>query len=224
MTSFVSQSIAGHELLLLAERAAFCPTTRSLFVADVHLGKAASFRSLGVPVPGGTTDAGLARLRQLLRRWQPQALYVLGDLLHGPAVQHSTVIDKLANWRGQHSATRMVLVRGNHDQRAGDPPAQCGFDVIDEGHGVGPWWLCHEPHDDAAGHVLAGHVHPAYRVGNGRDRVRLPAFWIRPGHAVLPAFGEFTGGFSVRPHAGDQILVCDGERVHRIPGVALAAA
>jgi uncharacterized protein len=212
--------IAGQELVLLADRAAYCPHNRSLFVADVHLGKASSFRSLGVPVPGGTTDTGLARLTRLIERWQPQTVYVLGDLLHGPAVQHSAVIDKLAAWRKRMPQIELVLVRGNHDLRAGDPPPRCGIRVADDGLRVAPWVLCHEPRDDAAGYVLAGHVHPAYRLRGRSDSVRLPAFWLRPQHAILPAFGEFTGAMSLRPKFGDRIVVSDGERVYRIPDAA----
>src|SRR6185436_15640126 len=48
--------VAGEELLLLPERAAYWPAKRALFVADYHLGKAASFRSAGIPLPAGTTS------------------------------------------------------------------------------------------------------------------------------------------------------------------------
>ena len=216
-------AIADQELVLLGDRAAYCPHSRSLFVADVHLGKARSFRSLGVPVPGGTTDTGLARLTRLIERWQPRAVYVLGDLLHGPAVQHSAVIDKLAAWRKCLPQIELVLVRGNHDKRAGDPPPRCGIRIAEDGLRAGPWVLCHEPRDDAAGYVLAGHLHPAYRLRGRYDSVRLPAFWLRPRHAVLPAFGEFTGAMSLRLQAGDRIVVSDGERVYRIPDAALVA-
>ena len=44
-------SVAGEKLLLLAERVAYWPAKGALFVADFHLGKAASFRSAGIPLP-----------------------------------------------------------------------------------------------------------------------------------------------------------------------------
>ena len=40
--------VGGASLVLLAERAAYLPAQRALLVADVHVGKAASFRGLGV--------------------------------------------------------------------------------------------------------------------------------------------------------------------------------
>jgi len=48
-------TVAGEKLVLLAERAVFWPAKKALFVADFHLGKAASFRRAGIPLPSGTT-------------------------------------------------------------------------------------------------------------------------------------------------------------------------
>ncbi len=206
----------GAELVLLPERAVFVPASRALLVADVHLGKAATFRALGVPVPGGTTHATLARLDALVRRWCPEALVVLGDLLHGPVAQRSGAVDALARWRATHPALHVVLVRGNHDDRAGDPPAHCGVDVVDEPLALGSLSLCHAPRDIAGGYVLAGHLHPAYRLSGRVDSVRLPCFWLRERHAVLPAFGEFTGGWRVQPGLGDRVFVTDATRVHAV--------
>ena len=44
----------GVELQLLAGKAAWWPAERTLLVADAHIGKAVSFRRLGVPVPEAT--------------------------------------------------------------------------------------------------------------------------------------------------------------------------
>ncbi|MCC5862800.1 MAG: hypothetical protein JJT93_12945, partial [Gammaproteobacteria bacterium] len=64
----------------------------------------------------------------------------------------------------------------------------------------------HEPAVVPDAFVLAGHVHPAYRLGTaGRDRLRLPVFWQRPGCLVLPAFGSFTGGWNLRPAREDRL-------------------
>jgi uncharacterized protein len=208
---------AQGELLLSAAKATYCPAERALFVADVHLGKALSFRALGVPVPGGTTAATLARLSQLLDAFEARTLYVLGDLLHGPAVRDSGVVEQLSNWRRGHPNVRMVLVRGNHDDRAGDPPERCGIEVVDEGARVGAWVLRHHPGEDEQGYVLCGHVHPCYRLRGRADSVRLPAFWLRDRQAILPAFGDFTGGGRIALESGDRVFVTDGQAVHGVP-------
>ena len=53
---------AGQALWLLPQCAVFWPQMHTLLVADAHLGKAAAFRSGGIPVPRGTTNENLALL------------------------------------------------------------------------------------------------------------------------------------------------------------------
>ena len=67
--------------------------------------------------------------------------------------------------------------------------------------------------------VLAGQLHPACRItGAGRDSLRLPCFVLGAHQLVLPAFGEFTGGWRVAA-AEDRCLYPLGEgQVWRLPG------
>ena len=73
---------AGRPLTLLAEKAAFLAASRTLLVADAHIGKAVSFRALGVPVPRGTTSETLAALSALIATWRARRIVFLGDFLH----------------------------------------------------------------------------------------------------------------------------------------------
>jgi uncharacterized protein len=208
----------GGELRLCPERAAFWPAERVLFIADFHLGKAHSFRRLGVPVPGGTTAANLARLGQLVDRLAACEIVFLGDFLHSRIARSGPAIAAFAAWREVRVGLRLTLVRGNHDVRAGDPPAEFGIDVLDEPATRGPWQLRHHPVSLAGQAVLAGHLHPGATLGVGSfDRLRLPAFHLQSGVLVLPAFGEFTGLQSVVREFGDQCFVTDGERVRQLP-------
>lgn len=135
----------GSTLLLCPERAAFWPGERLLLVADFHLGKAHSFRRLGVPVPGGTSEANLVRLGALVDRLQASEVVFLGDFLHAARSRSGPGIAAFAAWRAARPGLRLGLVRGNHDQRAGDPPAELGIHVVDEPSLRGPWALCHYP-------------------------------------------------------------------------------
>jgi DNA ligase-associated metallophosphoesterase len=198
-------TIAGETLHLLPAPAAWHPAARTLFVADVHLGKAASYRALGQPVPAGTTADNLRRLDALARAHDAATIVFLGDLLHARAAHQAAVMAPLAAWRAAHAQRRCVLVRGNHDARAGDPPPALGIEVVDE-----PWPVdgaaalraCHHPQAvDGAG-VLAGHWHPATTLrGPARERQRLPCFCVIGALLVLPAFGAFTGASPRRPPA-----------------------
>ncbi|MCD2513299.1 ligase-associated DNA damage response endonuclease PdeM [Comamonas endophytica] len=187
-------SLAGETVALLPERALWWPRERALFVADVHLGKAASFRALGQPVPSGTTRDNLERLSTLIDTLDARSLVVLGDFLHAATAQQAQVIAPVATWRERHAALRCVLVRGNHDSHAGDPPPALRFDIVDEPFRIGPFAACHHPQTVEGAQVLAGHLHPAVQLrGRAYDRARLPCFCEAPGLLILPAFGAFTG-------------------------------
>lgn len=194
MTGALPITLAGEAVVLLPERALWWPRERALFVADVHLGKAASFRALGQPVPAGTTRDNLDRLSGLVNALDARSLVVLGDFLHAATAQQAQVIDPVRAWRQRHAALRCLLVRGNHDSHAGDPPAALRFDIVDEPFRVGPFAACHHPQQVAGAMVLAGHLHPAVQLrGRGLDRLRLACFCEGENWLILPAFGAFTG-------------------------------
>jgi uncharacterized protein len=220
---FALHTDCGQALRLLPQRAVFHRASATVFVADVHLGKAATFRALGVPVPAGTTMRTLERLDELIARTAARSLVVLGDLLHGPFSRIPGVFDALSQWRARHTALEVSLVRGNHDDRSGDPPASCGIEVVDPGHGCAGLTLLHEPGPGSGGFWLAGHLHPVVRIGTRADSVRLACFWLQTGGLVLPAFGEFTGGWPVRPAPGERLFVTEGEFVREIPAGLRAA-
>lgn len=209
---------AGLMMDLLPQRAVWLPGPRALLVADVHLGKAASFRRLGVPVPRGTTAGNLERLDALLMTLAPvHHLVVLGDLIHSAQGRTPALIQALTQWRTRHAATAMTLVRGNHDDRAGDPPVELGIAVVDEPCLMWGLALCHDPATPAPAFRLAGHVHPVLWLGQGIDRLRLPCFVEAGEGLLLPAFGEFTGGWEVAQTPGQRLHALAPDRVWTLP-------
>ena len=216
--------LAGEAVSLLPDNALWWPATRTLFIADLHLGKAATFRARGVPVPGGTTQENLHRLSRLVAAHGAERLVILGDFLHAAESQTPGVLAALRTWRALHATLEIVLVRGNHDSHAGDPPASLGIAVVDEPHLLGPFACCHHPRRHPTHTVLAGHVHPAVQLrGPGRDALRLPCFSAEPGLVVLPAFGEFTGTYVLQPMAGRALYAVGGGRVWAVPAASSVA-
>ncbi|MEO8388727.1 ligase-associated DNA damage response endonuclease PdeM [Polaromonas sp.] len=209
---------AGETVWLLPERALWWPAGRVLFVADLHLGKAATYRALGQPVPAGTTRENLARLSRLLLHYPPAQLVFLGDFLHAAAARTPSVLQALDAWRAQFAALDCVLVRGNHDSRAGDPPLSLGIRVVDEPWLVGPFAACHHPQHHKTHAVIAGHLHPAVQLrGPGRDSLRLPCFCLELGLAIVPAFGELTGGWRMPQQAGRRLYPVADSAVWHLP-------
>ncbi|MEJ8814819.1 ligase-associated DNA damage response endonuclease PdeM [Variovorax ureilyticus] len=209
---------AGERLHLLPQRALWWPAERTLFVADLHLGKAETFRALGQPVPAGTTGGSLDRLDALVGSLDASTIVFLGDFLHARQARTPRLLEALGDWRNHRRRVRMTLVRGNHDSRAGDPPQSLGISIVDEPWLLGPFACCHHPQSHPTHFVLAGHLHPVCRLhGKGRDSVRLPCFVAEIGQAVLPAFGEFTGGWTIEPAPGRDFYAIGGDGVWAIP-------
>jgi len=204
----LAASLAFRGLTMLPRRGVWEAATRTLWVADLHLGKAAAFRALGQPAPAGTTDENLRRLGALADDCRARRLIVLGDFLHAREARSGGLVEKLRAWKAERQALECIVVRGNHDARAGDLSGDCGFVSVDAPFSASGVEARHFPIDAAAAledgpTVLAGHLHPVERLhGGAHDRIRLPCFAIVGRQIVLPAFGEFTGGQPLR--SGDK--------------------
>ena len=210
-------TIAGEDLVLCAERAIHWPRRRMLFVADPHFGKAATFRALGLKVPHGTTEEGLARLDRLLSAHDVGTLVFLGDFLHAREGRSAATFEALTEWRAEHPEVAMQIVRGNHDRRAGDPPSSVGIECVDAPHAASPFMLAHHPAEHPGSYVLAGHLHPCATLqGAARQRERLPCFWFGEGVGVLPAFGDFTGCAEVSARPTDSVWVIAEDHVVQV--------
>ena len=193
----LSVEIAGEEILLLAEKAAFWPRERTLFAADLHLGKAAAFRRAGIPIPHGTTETDLERLGGVLDETSAERLVILGDLLHSAAGRAEKTFDEVSDWRSLRHALDVVLVSGNHDAHSGPLPSRWSFRLAGEAFDAGPF-LCAHDAPETERFVFHGHVHPKVEIRNGsRGGRSFPCFVLGTQSLVFPAFGTFTGGHRV---------------------------
>jgi len=208
--------LQGERLLLTAARAVIWPARAALIAADLHIGKAATFRAHGTPVPEGTTADTLTRLSALIDRHNIGTLYLLGDFLHSKHALPPSTLETLINWRERHRHTRMVLIRGNHDARSA-PSKELALDVHARDLSVGPFMLTHHPRSGENGYVLSGHLHPAFRLSGRYDSLRLPCYWVRTSALVLPAFGAFTGAHDIMREPGDRVFVLTEDRVLCVP-------
>ncbi|MEP6907707.1 MAG: ligase-associated DNA damage response endonuclease PdeM [Pseudoxanthomonas sp.] len=200
-------NIAGEAMQLLGDRALHWPACQRLLIADLHLGKADVFRHAGIGLPSGGTGYDLARLDGLLANTRSSELWILGDVLHGPALE-SRWREIWNAWRALHPDLRVVALTGNHDRAL----AKAGLDIELAGAMVelGPFALRHDPQPQPHLHVLCGHVHPLAQLPGIRRR--FPAFWLRQKMTLLPAFSQFTAGVVPRLCAGEQLVACvDGE-------------
>jgi DNA ligase-associated metallophosphoesterase len=164
-------------------------------------------------------------LDALLATLPCRQLIFLGDFLHGPGAHTHATLNALAEWRARHSELPMTLIHGNHDKRAGDPPAALNIRVVPEPMLLGPFALQHEPDPHPQRHVLAGHVHPVFRLsGRGRQSLRLACFRLGSDISLLPAFGAFTGGYQVERDENCSIFVIGDNEIWPVRQQAREAA
>lgn len=209
-------TLGGHNMDLVAGGGVFWPAEKTLFVADTHFGKDATFRRAAIAVPNGSTDATIGLLTQMIDQTCASQIVFLGDLFHAKNSLSTQICDTLESFWATHPDRRFVLVRGNHDAAVGRLPTH--WPLAD----VGPKWqikdvaLEHFPAPPPADCrlLLCGHLHPAVRLRHGDDKMgKLPCFWLSKGTMVLPAMGQFTGTSVVSPKRGDRIWISVENRV-----------
>jgi DNA ligase-associated metallophosphoesterase len=201
----------GQNFKLLPERAMYWIEKSTLIFSDVHLGKAHDFQASGIPIPAAVHDEDFQRMNRLLRAHQPTRVLILGDFVHSHRTELADLIETFQSLRRDYEA-EWVLALGNHDLRAQEKLKAWGFDaivreVVEEGI-----VFSHDP-DERAALAISGHVHPVVRLGGGRDRLRVPCFVIGPRRLLLPSFGDFTGGFEIKPKPAERVFVIGDNHV-----------
>jgi metallophosphoesterase superfamily enzyme len=101
------------------------------------------------------------------------------------------------------------LVIGNHDILSKNEWYDSKFEVFYDQLIRPPFILTHFPLEipHKKYYNLAGHVHPGVRLRGGpAQSVKLPCFFFNKHQGILPAFGDFTGSFKLKPKSGDQVI------------------
>ncbi|MEO0899769.1 MAG: ligase-associated DNA damage response endonuclease PdeM [Bacteroidota bacterium] len=207
--------VKGETLELLPERAIWWPAQKSLLIADLHLGKSGHFRSHGIAIPAKVNQTDLKKLRFLIDRLALDTIYFLGDLFHSSYNKEWEAFVALLTEKKK----RYVLVKGNHDILKEEKYREAGLELVPQGCEVGPFYLSHEPMEvyPSKKYPLVGHIHPGLRlVGNGRQKLSLPAFAFGQKEGILPAFGTFTGLYILEPEEEDQLFVVAERSVIRV--------
>jgi len=204
--------VAGEAVRLLPDGAVHWEAKQTLWLSDLHLGKAAHFRKHGVPIGSEPTLATLHRLREQLKSRQPSRVLMLGDLFHSDINREW---EPFAGLCDEFAHLEWVLVQGNHDMIPDALLRESGIEQVgrlDEG----PFTFTHDPADLGPdfGYHVCGHVHPGIRLaGAGRQRLRLRCFHVSERQAVMPAYGAFTGMYTIDPAKTDRVFAVTGEAV-----------
>jgi len=174
------------------------PEQATLIVADLHLEKGSSFARRGTLLPPYDTAATLTRLAALAERFRPARIVALGDSFHDrDAAERLDPADqqRLAALVG---SCDWIWIAGNHDPAPG--PA-LGGTILAEGSVLAGLTLRHEAEFEPAGHELSGHYHPKASLSVHGRQLTCRCFMADARRVILPAFGAYAGGLSIRDPA-----------------------
>lgn len=190
-------TIAGTELLVDLSGALLWPDEGMLVVADLHLEKGSAYAAFGVLLPPYDSAATLERLAWVIAYHNPRIVVALGDSFHDRT-----------GWARLDAADRAALASlqrgrdwlwaaGNHDP---EPGCGVGGEFV-QSLACGKLQFRHEPAAAQAIGEVAGHLHPSARISQrGRTLIRR-CFAANAERVILPAFGAYTGGLSIRDEA-----------------------
>jgi DNA ligase-associated metallophosphoesterase len=199
-TRIAAVIVAGVRLVADLSGAFFWEEQSLLVVSDLHLEKGSSFASRGVLLPPYDTAATLDRLGAVIARYDPRVVIALGDSFHDRDAHDRLSAPNRDAIAAMQARRDWIWISGNHDPAL---PSDLGGVVAHE-VAVGPIAFRHEPTGASA--EIAGHLHPKARVTTRGRSMERRCFACDGERAVMPAFGAYTGGLSIRDAAFAKIF------------------
>ena len=186
--------MAAFEDVSYGRRSVRFPESRSLVLADVHVGRDATS---DVELPMGEGDDLVDRLQERLETAPTDRVIVAGDFLHSfGSVPYGVpdTIDRIVS-TVEAAGAQLTVVAGNHDRILEDVSDVAVTDSVPLEDGT----LVHHGHElpetDADRYVI-GHEHPAIAIEGDRHPCFLECRnqYRGAGVLVLPAFNRFAVG------------------------------
>jgi len=201
---------------LLPESAAVLPLSRTLVIADVHLGKSATFRSKGIPIPEGDTQNDLSTISTLILKHDIKQLVIAGDLVHSQLGLTDDILCILQKWI-QSTEIPITLTEGNHDKQTSlhELDINITSDLMIDGIQI-----THYPEDLSSQQAgIAGHLHPSIQLKeSARKKMTFKGFHIKQSqHLILPSFSPFTGNHPISSKQGDTFIATIDHQLFIIP-------
>ena len=179
----------------------------TIVIADLHIGLESALEADGLHLPRFQTDNMREALIEIIDRYSPQRVVILGDLKHEFS---RNVGQELAEVRSILSllkeSSEVNVARGNHDNYLPNIAFKLGINV-EERFIIGGITLMHGHTPTDSRPLVIGHEHPSVKVFDEvRANVRLPCFLHleKERIVVLPAFSplapgtDYTSGYGGR--------------------------
>ncbi len=180
-------------LEMLPSRALLLPQTNELLICDIHLGKGEYFQQNGIPLTNNSDEQNLLRIKNIVKKYNPHKLIILGDLFHSKYSISDPLRSKVENL-SESLNIKIELIVGNHD--IGCKVKNITFLNFKKSSN---FLFSHEPIGNFDNNILniCGHYHPKTFLKNAKDKLYFKCFAMDEKNKILylPAFGDLTGGY-----------------------------
>ena len=184
--------LGGNTLTAMGSGVLWWADKRLLCVSDMHLGKSSRFaRREGGLLPPFETHETLARLADEVARLNPETVVCLGDSFDDLQALDEVEEADLKTLTAMIAGREWIWIEGNHE--AG-PTEISGTHLKEYAKGSIVFRHIYETSDQSQ---ISGHYHPKGRIAAGGTARSAPCFVVDQTHAIMPAFGTYTGGLKV---------------------------
>ena len=155
-----------------------------------------------------------ARLRELLRDYEPSYVILVGDLVHdrSGAGEFFSLIRRLRD------QSDLILIAGNHDaviKRRASKFKHFDLELYDSFTTARFEFHHGDCERKQSGRIqIVGHFHPAATLRDGAGlRLKFPAF-VQEGNCwILPAFSPWAAGTDWEEHERSRVWACTPQRI-----------
>ena len=193
--------IKGQKFILHPSGSLFWEDQNLLLISDVHLGKVSHFRKHGIAIPNNAVPKNFERLTAVIEYFKPKKLIFLGDLFHSSKNNEWNMFQEWTDC----CVAEIILIAGNHDIIELKNYEKIAVKVFASLELEG-FLLTHHPTDIEGLFNFCGHIHPGVALyGFGGQSLKLPCFFQKTNQMILPAFGEFTGKYIIKPEKNNLV-------------------
>lgn len=205
-------TISGYDFILHASGALFWKEKKILMISDAHLGKIAHFRKHGVAIPENAILENFKRMDEVVELFGPDKIIFLGDLFHSKI---NYEWELFCQWVNKINV-EIILIEGNHDIIPSNH--YCNLNIaIHTQLIINGFVLTHHPTETDGLFNFCGHIHPGIKLKDvGRQSLKLSCFFKKKRQLILPAFGEFTGNYFIKPQVNDKVYAIANDEVIRV--------
>jgi putative SbcD/Mre11-related phosphoesterase len=184
--------------------ALYLKDSKTLVIADLHLGFEQALEKQGVLVPRFQFKDMIDRLEQVFAKVKPETVVLNGDLKHefgGISKQEWQDTMRLFDYLSR-KCKKIIVIKGNHDPNIAPMTTKKAIEVVPE-LAIGDIVLVHgdSPPKAKAKVILMGHEHPAVSL---REKTRAEKFkcflkgtYKKSVLIVLPSFNTCVEGTDV---------------------------